>query len=134
MKTQHRLIGILAIFFALGDPRSASAQSPSSRFELDELYRSFRTVVRLDLGDTVIRHRSQGPPCRDCTSHTFRRGWASAIASDLRASSAAHHRDIADGSLAHRHDALMSTTDAMSWALILDRWITMHVLSRPPRR
>jgi hypothetical protein len=36
-----------------------------------EFFPSRRTVARLDLGDTVIRHRSQAPPCRECTSHNF---------------------------------------------------------------
>lgn len=38
-----------------------------------EFYPSPRTVARLDLGDTLIRHRSSAPPCwgGDCASHNF---------------------------------------------------------------
>jgi hypothetical protein len=39
-----------------------------------EFYPSARTVARLDLGTTAIRHRSQAPPCRDCTSRNFSSG------------------------------------------------------------
>ena len=36
-----------------------------------EFFPSRRTVARIDLGDTIIRHRSDAPPCRaeHCTSH-----------------------------------------------------------------
>ena len=38
-----------------------------------EFYPSARTILRFDLGDTVIRHRSSAPPCwgDSCTSHNF---------------------------------------------------------------
>jgi hypothetical protein len=38
-----------------------------------ELYPTARTVARVDLGDTMIRHRSDAPPCQasQCTSHNF---------------------------------------------------------------
>jgi hypothetical protein len=37
-----------------------------------EIYPSARMVARVDLGDTMIRHRSQAaPPCRRCTTHNF---------------------------------------------------------------
>jgi hypothetical protein len=37
-----------------------------------EFYPSARTVARVDVGDTLIRHRSQvAPPCPNCTSHNF---------------------------------------------------------------
>jgi len=38
-----------------------------------EFYPSSRMVVRVDLGDTIIRHRSTAPPCwiGECTTHNF---------------------------------------------------------------
>jgi hypothetical protein len=37
-----------------------------------EFYPSARAVARLDVGSTVIRHRSQTvPPCRDCTTRNL---------------------------------------------------------------
>ena len=38
-----------------------------------EFFPSRRTVARVDLGDTIIRHRSDAPPCRtdSCSSHNF---------------------------------------------------------------
>jgi hypothetical protein len=36
-----------------------------------EFYPSPRFVTRFDFGDTMIRHRSFAPPCRECTSHNF---------------------------------------------------------------
>lgn len=36
-----------------------------------EYYPTARTVARVDLGATMIRHRSFAPPCRDCTSRNF---------------------------------------------------------------
>jgi len=36
-----------------------------------EFYPTARTVARLDLGSTIIRHRSSAPPCADCTSRNF---------------------------------------------------------------
>jgi len=36
-----------------------------------EFYPSARTVTRVDLGSTMIRHRSAAPPCRDCSSRNF---------------------------------------------------------------
>jgi len=36
-----------------------------------EFYPSPRTVARLDLGTTLIRHRSLAPPCDDCTSRNL---------------------------------------------------------------
>lgn len=37
-----------------------------------EFYPSRRTVARLELGDTIIRHRSFAPPCpAGCTSHNL---------------------------------------------------------------
>jgi hypothetical protein len=36
-----------------------------------EYYPTARTVTRVDLGSTIIRHRSVAPPCRDCTSSNF---------------------------------------------------------------
>lgn len=36
-----------------------------------EYYPSARTVARVDLGTTMIRHRSFAPPCDDCTSRNF---------------------------------------------------------------
>lgn len=37
-----------------------------------EFYPTARTVTRVDLGSTVIRHRSSAvPPCRDCTTRNF---------------------------------------------------------------
>jgi hypothetical protein len=38
-----------------------------------EFYPSARTVTRLELGDTMIRHRSLAPPCpaSTCTSHNL---------------------------------------------------------------
>ena len=37
-----------------------------------EFYPSARTVARIDVGDTMIRHRSQAAPsCPNCTSHNF---------------------------------------------------------------
>jgi hypothetical protein len=38
-----------------------------------ELYPSARTVARFEMGDTVIRHRSDAPPCpaSACTSHNL---------------------------------------------------------------
>ncbi len=37
-----------------------------------EFYPSRRTVARLELGDTVIRHRSSAPPCPSgCASHNL---------------------------------------------------------------
>jgi hypothetical protein len=37
-----------------------------------EFYPSPRTIARIDLGDTMIRHRSQAAPmCSGCTSHNF---------------------------------------------------------------
>jgi outer membrane protein with beta-barrel domain len=36
-----------------------------------EFYPSPRIVTRLDLGTTLIRHRSFAPPCDDCTSSNF---------------------------------------------------------------
>lgn len=38
-----------------------------------ELYPSARTVARVELGDTMIRHRSFAPPCLtgECTSHNL---------------------------------------------------------------
>ena len=36
-----------------------------------EFYPTSRTVTRLDLGSTMIRHRSLAPPCRDCTSRNL---------------------------------------------------------------
>jgi len=30
-----------------------------------------RAVARIDVGDTIIRHRSAAPPCRDCSTHNF---------------------------------------------------------------
>lgn len=42
-----------------------------------EFYPTARTVTRVDLGSTMIRHRSAAPPCRDCSSRNFasRVGW-----------------------------------------------------------
>lgn len=34
-----------------------------------EFYPSAHAVARFDLGTTIIHHRSDAPPCRDCTSH-----------------------------------------------------------------
>jgi hypothetical protein len=36
-----------------------------------EIYPTARTVARIDLGTTLIRHRSYVPPCRNCTSSNF---------------------------------------------------------------
>jgi hypothetical protein len=38
-----------------------------------EFYPSPRTVARVDIGSTLVRHRSSAPPCwgRSCTSHNF---------------------------------------------------------------
>ena len=38
-----------------------------------EFYPSPRTILRFDIGDTLIRHRSSAPPCwgESCTSHNF---------------------------------------------------------------
>ena len=38
-----------------------------------EVYPTARTVARVELGDTMIRHRSFAPPCpaSQCTSHNF---------------------------------------------------------------
>lgn len=36
-----------------------------------EFYPTARTVARLDVGDTLIRHRSVAPPCQDCSSHNL---------------------------------------------------------------
>ena len=36
-----------------------------------EFYPTPRTVARVDLGSTMIRHRSSAPPCRECTSRNF---------------------------------------------------------------
>jgi len=38
-----------------------------------EFYPSPRTILRFDIGDTLIKHRSQAPPCWDgtCTSNNF---------------------------------------------------------------
>ena len=38
-----------------------------------ELYPSARTVIRMELGDTIIRHRSIAPPCfgTSCTSNNL---------------------------------------------------------------
>lgn len=38
-----------------------------------EFYPSPRTVARIEMGDTLIRHRSTAPPCwgQQCTSHNF---------------------------------------------------------------
>jgi hypothetical protein len=39
-----------------------------------EFYPTSRTVARLDLGTTMIRHRSAAPPCRECTRRNFASG------------------------------------------------------------
>jgi hypothetical protein len=38
-----------------------------------EFYPSSRVIARVDLGDTIMRHRSTAPPCwiGECTSHNF---------------------------------------------------------------
>lgn len=36
-----------------------------------EFYPSTRTVARVELGDTMMRHRSSAPPCSDCTTHNL---------------------------------------------------------------
>ena len=36
-----------------------------------EFYPTARIVARIDLGSTMIRHRSTAPPCTDCTSRNF---------------------------------------------------------------
>ena len=36
-----------------------------------EVYPTARTVARVDIGDTIIRHRSFAPPCDDCSTHNL---------------------------------------------------------------
>jgi hypothetical protein len=36
-----------------------------------EVYPTARTVARVDVGDTLIRHRSFAPPCDDCSTHNL---------------------------------------------------------------
>jgi hypothetical protein len=36
-----------------------------------EIYPTGRTILRVDIGDTMIRHRSAAPPCNNCTTHNF---------------------------------------------------------------
>lgn len=36
-----------------------------------EFYPSRRTIARIDLGSTLVRHRSLAPPCDDCTSRNL---------------------------------------------------------------
>jgi len=36
-----------------------------------EVYPTTRTVARVDVGDTLIRHRSIAPPCNDCATHNL---------------------------------------------------------------
>lgn len=36
-----------------------------------EVYPSSGSLVRFDLGTTVVRHRSLAPPCHDCTTHNL---------------------------------------------------------------
>jgi hypothetical protein len=36
-----------------------------------EYYPTPRTLLRVDFGDTLIRHRSSAPPCSDCTTNNF---------------------------------------------------------------
>lgn len=34
-----------------------------------EIYPTGRTILRVDIGDTMIRHRSAAPPCNNCSTH-----------------------------------------------------------------
>ncbi len=34
-----------------------------------EVYPTGRTILRVDIGDTIIRHRSAAPPCNNCSTH-----------------------------------------------------------------
>ena len=36
-----------------------------------EVYPTARTIARVDLGSTLIRHRSSAPPCGGCTTNNF---------------------------------------------------------------
>jgi hypothetical protein len=36
-----------------------------------EVYPTTRTVARVDVGDTFIRHRSLAPPCLECSTHNL---------------------------------------------------------------
>lgn len=62
-----------------GEPCTRMLIAPveyETEFALDlggvvEFYPTTRTVTRLDLGSTMIRHRSFAPPCRECTSRNF---------------------------------------------------------------
>lgn len=36
-----------------------------------EVYPTPRLILRVDLGDTIIRHRSLAPPCTTCSTHNF---------------------------------------------------------------
>ena len=63
----------------VGEPCTRMLVAPveyDTEFALDlggvvEFYPTPRTVTRLDLGATMIRHRSLAPPCRECTSRNF---------------------------------------------------------------
>lgn len=36
-----------------------------------EVYPTSRLMLRLDVGDTIIRHRSSAPPCASCSTHNL---------------------------------------------------------------
>jgi hypothetical protein len=63
----------------VGEPCTRMLLAPveyQTEFALDlgggvEFYPTPRTVTRVDLGSTFIRHRSLAPPCRECTSRNF---------------------------------------------------------------
>jgi hypothetical protein len=63
----------------VGEPCTRMLLAPvdyQTEFALDlgggvEFYPTHRTVTRVDLGSTFIRHRSPAPPCRECTSRNF---------------------------------------------------------------
>jgi hypothetical protein len=63
----------------VGEPCTRMLLAPveyETEFALDlgggvEFYPTARTITRVDLGSTFIRHRSLAPPCRECTSRNF---------------------------------------------------------------
>jgi Outer membrane protein beta-barrel domain len=71
--------GDFCALMTLGLPVSLLARPVyRTEFALDvggvvEFYPSPRTILRFDIGDTLIKHRSQAPPCwgTTCTSNNF---------------------------------------------------------------
>jgi hypothetical protein len=63
-------LGDVCAFILIAPPQYRSERALDAG-AIVEIYLTERTILRVDVGDTMIRHRSVAPPCTGCTTHNF---------------------------------------------------------------